>query len=197
MGNIMPVSKKQQVRIIGGQWKSRQISFPASVKIRPTPDRVRETLFNWLAPHIVGSRCLDLFAGSGALSFEALSRGANYVVMCDKSSTVINQLLQTAQLLQANTKNFLVYAMEFSLNTPLFIEKQPFDIVFIDPPFQQNLVKPACEWLLKNELIDKNSLVYIETENKLILDLPENFTIQKQGKTSQTRYYLAQLDKNL
>jgi len=191
----MPVLKNHQVRIIGGQWKSRKITFPAIANIRPTPDRVRETLFNWLAPHIKDSHCLDIFAGSGALSFEALSRGAKYVVMCDKSANVINQLLQTALDLQVNTQHFLVYQTEFSKNMPLFIEKQSFDIVFIDPPFHRNLVNPVCEWLISHELIHQNSFIYIETENDLELDLPQGFNILKQGKTTQTRYYLAQLDK--
>lgn len=200
----MPITPKQQVRIIGGQWKSRKIHFPFETAIRPTPDRVRETLFNWLSPYLLGASCLDLFAGSGVLSFEALSRGAAQVTLCDKSTRVIKQLLQTAKELNAPNEQTLICPFVFSPQSPVpaaFSAKR-YDIVFIDPPFYQNLITPICQWLVQHQLIDTHSLIYIETENIKSNDsatsslVPDTLQILKEGKTTQTRYFLTQLDKN-
>ena len=186
----MPGHKTQQIRIIGGKWRGRKICFPMLPEIRPTPDRVKETLFNWLAPHITGAYCLDLFTGSGALGFEALSRGANHVVMIDKSSVVIEHLRSIASILETNEITLYQGKAPDGVTLPPRI----FDIVFLDPPFQHNLVQPSCEWLEKQKLIDANSLIYIEVENnKTPLILPEHFKILKQGKTSQVIYYLVSI----
>ena len=130
--------KTSELRIIGGKWRGRKLKFSPSLDLRPTPNRVRETLFNWLAPVINNAICLDLFAGSGALGFEALSRGAQKVTMLDKSARVIKTLKANAEIL--GTENITFLCMEFSpsLKNPF---KQQFNVVFLDPPFKQNLIK--------------------------------------------------------
>ncbi|MDR1057783.1 MAG: 16S rRNA (guanine(966)-N(2))-methyltransferase RsmD [Coxiellaceae bacterium] len=152
------------LRIIGGEWRSRKISFIPLKGVRPTTDARRETLFNWLAPAIVGANCLDLFAGSGALGFEALSRGARHVVMVDMSIKIINQLKANAKLLQADDIEFYCLSIPNRLNK---ISKQIFDIVFLDPPFHHDLVKPTCEKLAITGYLAKNAYMYIESEKDL------------------------------
>jgi 16S rRNA (guanine966-N2)-methyltransferase len=186
------MSKKSlpQVRIIGGQWRSRKIVFPALADIRPTPDRVRETLFNWLTPYIENAYCLDLFAGSGALGFEALSRGARHVVMVDKSPIVIEELRENAQLL----KTTHVTLFQGKAPDNVILPNEPFDIVFLDPPFHHDLIKPSWEWLVSHRFITTQSLIYIETaKTKEKLLFPENCFVLKQGQTKQIDYYLTQL----
>lgn len=189
----MTTREKRQLRIIGGCWRSRKISFPDNLDIRPTADRVRETLFNWLAPVIPGAYCLDLFTGSGALSFEALSRGAGHVVMVDKSPRVIENLRETTTQLDIPSDRFTLYKGEAPNN--IILPPKPFDVVFLDPPFRHNLIQPSCEWLIHQKLIAPLSYVYIEKERRAAFSLPPQFKILKQGKTSQVEYYLVQLDK--
>lgn len=155
------MNNKNKVRIIGGNWRGRIINFPANTKIRPTPDRVRETLFNWLQNTISGTNCLDLFAGSGIIGFEAISRGANNVVFLEKDVKCVNGLLNTQKILNCDKSSII------NANIPKYILKsnQPFDIVFMDPPFYKNLISPTCRWLEENNLIKQNSLVYIEIES--------------------------------
>lgn len=184
----MVKNQTHQLRIIGGMWRSRKIQIPDLAEIRPTPDRVRETLFNWLSPVISGAYCLDLFTGSGALAFEALSRGARHVVMVDKSPVAIEALRETAQKLGADN-NITLYQGQAPEN--IILPKDPFDIVFLDPPFRQNLIRLSCEWLQQQKLIHKKSYIYIEIEkeNDEII-IPEKWHILKEGKTKQIKYYL-------
>ncbi|HEV2613495.1 MAG TPA: 16S rRNA (guanine(966)-N(2))-methyltransferase RsmD [Gammaproteobacteria bacterium] len=186
----MPKNQTHQLRIIGGIWRSRKIQIPGLTEIRPTPDRVRETLFNWLSPVISGAYCLDLFAGSGALSFEALSRGAKHVVMVDKSPIVIESLRNTAQKLGA--ENITLYQGHAPEN--IILPKEPFDIIFLDPPFHQNLIGPSCNWLLQQGLVHAKSYVYIETEKEQeTIAIPANWHILKEGKTKNIKYFLVAL----
>ncbi|MDX2164158.1 MAG: 16S rRNA (guanine(966)-N(2))-methyltransferase RsmD [Gammaproteobacteria bacterium] len=183
----MPRKQSHQLRIIAGKWRSRKISVLELAEIRPTPDRVRETLFNWLSPVIDGAYCLDLFAGSGALSFEALSRGAKHVVMVDKSPMVIESLRTTAQELGAD--NITLY--QGHAPEKVILPKEPFDIIFLDPPFNQDLINGSCEWLIKNKLIHEKTYVYVEMEkeNETFNILPY-WHILKEGKTKQIKYFL-------
>src|SRR5262245_38024853 len=128
--------KPGQVRIIAGKWRGRRLAVPDVKDLRPTPDRVRETLFNWLAPVIAGSRCLDLFAGTGVLGFEALSRGAAYVEMVDQSEKVMATLKE--ELAQFGANNAQIYRA----NVPVQLKSpsEPFNIVFLDPPYNANLL---------------------------------------------------------
>lgn len=183
----MPRKQSHQLRIIAGKWRSRKIPVLELAEIRPTPDRVRETLFNWLSPVMADAYCLDLFAGSGALSFEALSRGAKHVVMVDKSPMVIASLRTTAQELGAD--NITLY--QGHAPEKIILPKEPFDIIFLDPPFNQNLINVSCEWLIKNKLIHEKTYVYIEMEkeNEALNILPY-WHVLKEGKTKQIKYYL-------
>ncbi|MEI8054741.1 MAG: 16S rRNA (guanine(966)-N(2))-methyltransferase RsmD [bacterium] len=177
------------LRIIGGKWRSRKISFVSLKGLRPTTDAVRETLFNWLAPVINNTNCLDLFAGSGALGFEALSRGAKHVVMVDASTQIISMLKKTAQLLNAEDVDFYSAKIPQALSK---IPEQSFDIVFLDPPFNFDLIKPTCEKLVSSGYLAKNAIVYIEAEKELDIKkvTPESWQILRQKTVGQVGSHL-------
>lgn len=157
--------------------------------MRPTPDRVRETLFNWLSPFIREARCLDLFAGSGALGFEALSRGAKSIVMLDKSKVVCQQLRKNSDLLSADNAHVYHAFVPRDLSKIL----KPFDIIFLDPPFHQGLLKPCSTYLEENNFLAEHALIYIEAEDDLIeLGIPSQWQLLKKDKAGQVRYYLYQ-----
>lgn len=184
--------KQGTVRIIAGQWRGRRLQVPDSKDLRPTPDRVRETLFNWLAPWIAGARCLDLFAGSGVLGFEALSRGAVLAVMVDEAPDVIH-LLQD-QLLKFDAKNGEVYRAR----VPGQLKKPdvPFDVVFLDPPYQSGLLLPTCQYLEEQGFLADGAYIYLEAgevinEN----DLPAGWRIIKSSKAGQVAYHLVKREK--
>ena len=152
--------KQQQVRIIGGQWRGRKLTFPSADGLRPTGDRIRETLFNWLAPYIQGARCADLFAGSGALGLEALSRGAAHCDFVDTAGAALAQIKQHLQTLGAQDKGSC-----HAVTAQQFLQKvvAPYDIVFIDPPFKLQLVEPVCASLAHPGLLRDAALIYVET----------------------------------
>lgn len=184
--------KPGQIRIIGGEWRGRKLKVPEVADLRPTPDRVRETLFNWLAPVIAGANCLDLFAGSGALGFEASSRGAAHVVMVDFSADVIALLQQEGVMLKA--KNLDIYRA--TIPEQLKLPVKPFDIVFLDPPYQQNILLPCCFYLEENAFLADNAYIYLEAKSALTqADLPPNWEIIKSKKAGQVAYHLAQRKK--
>jgi 16S rRNA (guanine966-N2)-methyltransferase len=153
-------TKNGTLRIIGGQWRGRKLSFSPVEGLRPTPDRVRETLFNWLTPVINGARCLDLFTGSGALGLEALSRGALSCDFVDTSTAALGQIEHHLQTLHAATgaRCHAMPAMTFLENA-----REPYDVVFVDPPFNRGLVVPVCSQLDILSLVVAQGLVYIET----------------------------------
>lgn len=180
--------KVGQVRIIGGEWRSRKVSFLEAEGLRPTPDRVRETLFNWLAPYIEGAHCLDLFTGSGALSFEALSRGANSATLLDTNHHVIAHLKKQLALLNCPTANVInKSAMQF-LQQPAI---QQFDVVFLDPPFRQSLLQDSCLLLEQNNWLANEAWVYTESEiTPSTLTMPMNWQLYKEKKAGQVYYAL-------
>ena len=149
-----------QLRIIGGEWRGRKLAFPDIEGLRPTTDRVRETLFNWLTPHIHGARCLDLFAGSGALGLEALSRGASHCSFVDSSRKATAQIQDHLQTLAAADRGICQTASAISF---LAGETGPWNIVFLDPPFGHDLVAPCCELLDTSDCLAAESRVYIES----------------------------------
>ncbi len=176
-----------QVRIIAGKWRGRKINFPDLLKLRPTPDRVRETLFNWLTPIIVDACCLDLFAGSGALGFEALSRGAKSVLMVDNDPDVIDALKKSRTKLQAEEASI------FQAHIPQQALKDtgPYEIVFLDPPFHKDLLTPCCQWLEESHYLAQHAYIYIECEASLKqVAVPENWTLSRQKVAGQVAYYL-------
>ncbi|MDF2868120.1 MAG: rsmD [Gammaproteobacteria bacterium] len=183
-----------KVRIIGGRWRGRKLPFPDVPGLRPTADRVRETLFNWLSPHINGAHCLDLFAGSGALGFEAASRGAAKVLMIDNDRAVIQQLKANQTLLNAQNVTIYQAAIPESSSLP----EKPFDLVFLDPPFHKNLINQACQWLIHHHYLAKQALIYLETEATLTpLPIPQTWEILKAKKTSQVNYYLIKANDSI
>ena len=153
-----PKGGRAEVRIIGGEWRGRKLHFPQSDELRPTPDRVRETLFNWLQLHVRGSRCLDLFAGSGALGFEALSRGARETVFVERDTAAASNIDDMLRVLECprgrlERRDAFVY-----LASPA----EPFDVVFVDPPFAANLVQKTCEELERGGWLRNGAFVYLE-----------------------------------
>lgn len=178
-----------QVRIIAGQYRGRKLPVLMADGLRPTTDRVKETVFNWLAPYVVGANSLDCFAGSGSLGFEALSRGAAQITFYELSSPAAKQISANVDLL--NIHNAIV--KKGSCLALLNAEKQPFDLVFLDPPFRQNLVPQTAEILEQKGLLNENAIVYIEAESELTqLSLPCNWQLLKEKVAGQVAYRLYQ-----
>jgi 16S rRNA (guanine966-N2)-methyltransferase len=180
---------KNQIRIIGGEWRSRQISFYDAPGLRPTPSRVRETLFNWLQYDIPGSRCLDLFAGSGALGFEAASRGAKTVVQVEQDANACRTLHENAIKLNAKQIN-LVQSDVFRFLADC--NPETFDIVFLDPPFSFNFVVQTCQWLEDKGWLNQRALIYVEAESgkRIIENMPENWHLLKSKIAGEVAYHL-------
>lgn len=179
---------RSQLRIIGGQWRGRKLSFTPDEGLRPTTDRVRETLFNWLAPHIHGARCADLFAGSGALGLEALSRGASHCDFVDSSRQALGQIDSHLAALEAGDHGLChpLAAAQFLKNA-----SAPYDIVFIDPPFGQGLAAPTCAALEENQLLANNALAYVETASaEPCPDVPVRWTLHREKTAGGVAYRL-------
>jgi 16S rRNA (guanine966-N2)-methyltransferase len=179
--------QNNQVRIIGGEHRGRKLSFPDIPGLRPTGDRIRETLFNWLQPRLPGASCLDLFAGSGALGMEAASRGASRVIMLDSSPLVVDQLKQNIALLRLEqTEVQQADALVWLDNNP-----EPFDILFLDPPFADNLLQELCQKLEQGGWLKPDSLIYLEmdagSQSPL---LPSNWKVLKEKRAGQVEYLL-------
>jgi 16S rRNA (guanine966-N2)-methyltransferase len=175
------------LRIIGGSWRGRKLRFPDSPDIRPTPDRVRETLFNWLGERIRGARCLDLFAGSGALGLEALSRGAAAVSFIERDAAAVREL--RARLSEWGSTLGSVEradALEF-----LAGPARAFDIVFLDPPFGAGLLGAAAERLSARGWLAPAALIYVECDARASLpQLPPAFTPLKAKRAGEVGYHL-------
>jgi 16S rRNA (guanine966-N2)-methyltransferase len=179
---------KNQIRIIGGEWRSRQIGFYDAPGLRPSPARVRETLFNWLQYDIPGSRCLDLYAGSGALGFEAASRGAKSVVLVEQDANACRNLHENAVKLSA-TQIKIVQNDVFRF---LANDAESFDVVFLDPPFGLNLTNQTCLWLEDKGWLNPHAKIYVEVESKvkLLEGLPENWRPLKSKTAGEVGYHL-------
>jgi 16S rRNA (guanine966-N2)-methyltransferase len=184
-------SGRNSVRIIAGAWRGRRVHFPDLPALRPTPDRVRETLFNWLQHSIAGSRCLDLFAGSGALGLEALSRGASEVVFVEQFPAAARTLQEQLTRLGGASKGRVMEmgAARF-LRTPV----KAFDIVFLDPPFGlEELAKYVP--LLDTGWVAAGSLVYLENERSAgVPALPAHWELLKSKSAGEVGYHLARLN---
>lgn len=187
-----PASNKpkgsNQLRIIGGLWRGRKLGFPDVDGLRPTGDRIRETLFNWLAPDIQGAHCLDLFAGSGALGLEALSRGAHSSLLLEKHAAAAQQLKHNLQLLQADNGR-----VEQVDSLQWLKQQQPphsFDIAFIDPPFALDLWEPIAAALEAQAWLSEDAVIYLEAPRDAQLQLPANWQLHRDKQAGQVSYRL-------
>ncbi|WP_019528743.1 16S rRNA (guanine(966)-N(2))-methyltransferase RsmD [Dasania marina] len=180
-----------QLRIIGGLWRGRKLSFPSLEGLRPTPDRVRETLFNWLAPELPGARCLDLFCGSGALGLEALSRGAARVDMVDNAREAVQQLRSNMALLQADTSQ----AKQDNALNWLSQRQLPYDIIFLDPPFRSGLAQECITALAQQPLFKDPAWLYLEMgRDEALPSLPSHWHLHREKTAGQVRYQLFRIE---
>jgi 16S rRNA (guanine966-N2)-methyltransferase len=179
-----------KVRIIGGKWRGRIIKVAPRENLRPTLDRVRETLFNWLRPHIHNTKCLDCFAGSGILGLEAMSQGAESVTFIEKDEPCIKVLRESVSILEVESKCNIIRQDVLS-----WLVKQkftnPFDVIFLDPPYDKDLFTPTLKLLQQSESIGPNTLIYFE-DNQPLSKCPDNFSILKQAKAGMVTFHLIQ-----
>lgn len=176
-----------QIRLIGGQWRGRKLPVPDSPGLRPTTDRVRETLFNWLAPSMVDARCLDCFAGSGALGLEALSRYAARATLLEMERGVAQQLQKNLATLKAGN------AQVVNTNTLAFLAQSgtPHDIVFVDPPFRKGLLEETLTLLESNGWLADDALIYVESEVENGLPpVPASWQLHREKVAGQVAYRL-------
>ena len=171
-----------RVRIVGGQWRSRLLEVASVTGLRPTPDRVRETLFNWLGQDLDGQRCLDLFAGTGILGFEAASRGAGAVVLVERDARALDALHKAAKTLQASQVEIVRGdAVRFAETTP-----RRFDGVFLDPPYSQGWIGRVQPWL--DRLLEPDGWLYVESE--AAVEQLGAWHVVKQGRAGQVHFQL-------
>ncbi|WP_250655503.1 16S rRNA (guanine(966)-N(2))-methyltransferase RsmD [Alkalimarinus coralli] len=181
--------KSSTLRIIGGLWRSRRLTFSAAEGLRPTTDRVRETLFNWIAPVLPGANCLDLFAGSGALGLEALSREASSATFIDQSPIATQSLKNNLQLLKAQNATVLNTDAVKWLSTAA--PEASYHIVFVDPPFRCGLVQQCIDYLQEDSILCKGAYIYIEIEKEAARpSTPEHWHLHREKEAGQVRYML-------
>lgn len=186
-------SAANQVRIIGGIHRGRRLRFVPVLGLRPTPDRVRETLFNWLSADIVGARCLDLYAGSGALGMESLSRGAAYLMAVERNRAAAQRLRENLSLLDAGTFDVIQADV---LRVLKQCPDQPFDIVFADPPFAGDLLGETCRRLVEAGWLTPDGRVYIEQDaHRAWPELPAGWAVHREGRAGQSAHRLLRCSK--
>ena len=183
---------RNSVRIIGGVWRGRRIHFPDLPDLRPTPDRVRETLFNWLQHSLAGTRCLDLFAGSGALGLESLSRGAAEVVFVEQFPAASRTLQEQLVRLGGEGKGRV---MEMGAARFLRTPGKPFDVAFLDPPFGKHALAEYIPMLDSGDWLKVGGLVYLENERIAgIPTLPAHWELLKSKSAGEVGYHLARVN---
>ena len=183
--------REGRLRIIAGRWRGRRIPIPARPGLRPTPDRVRETLFNWLAPMIQGAVCLDLYAGSGALGLEAASRGAGAVTLVETDPRAFETLARVCAELGAETVELVrAGALDYVAATP-----RRFDVVFVDPPFQAGLLRESCARIDEAGILAPGARIYLERPAREHTPrLPEGWSLLRERRAGQVVYALAGVD---
>jgi 16S rRNA (guanine966-N2)-methyltransferase len=183
-------SSSYSMRIIGGKWRGRKVSFAQHDEIRPTPNRIRETLFNWLQGFMHGSKCLELYAGSGILSLEALSRGAKSVTLIEQSSQVHQHLQSELAIITDDPQSYRCInqpAMTWASNP----SDGPFDIIFLDPPFAGSELDTVLPLIEVQNLLSADGIVYIESPAKILSEaIPFQFEIYKQMQAGSVHYCL-------
>ena len=187
-------SQAGRLRIVAGNWRSRLLDIADVAGLRPTSERIRETLFNWLAPRLPGARCLDLYAGTGALGLEALSRGAASAVFVESNPVAEQQLRKNIEVLGAdNAKVEPRDALGYLSNA----SHEPFDIVFLDPPYAGNLLGETCRLLVDTHQLAGNAFVYLEDDrSRGEPDLPTGWKVLKNKTAGNVRYLLAQVGED-
>ena len=190
--NEMKKEKKGEIRIIGGKWKGKKIYFNLNDDLRPTPDRAKETLFNWLGQDLNKMYCLDLFSGTGALGLEALSRGAKKVTFVEKNKDYLQKIKKV--YLEMSEKEdcdfFCAECLEWVQNNS---SKAKYDLIFIDPPFNKNLIDNLLSNILRRELLSERGKIYFEFEKKLDLEIPESLNLKKKKSLGKKSYVLAEV----
>ncbi len=177
------------VRIVAGRWRGSKLPVADIAGLRPTADRVRETLFNWLQPHLAGARCLDLFAGSGALGFEAASRGASEVVLIEREPRLVALLRESAARLEADNLHIeQADALQWLARAPA----RAFDVVFVDPPFAQALWAQAARALAP--WLSPAAFVYVERGRDSGFEPPADWRLHREAQTREVRYALYRRD---
>ena len=188
----MKKEKKGEIRIIGGKWKGKKIYFDLNDDLRPTPDRAKETLFNWLGQDLKKMYCLDLFSGTGALGLEAFSRGAEKVTFVEKNKEYLQKIkkvyLEMSE--KADCDFFCAECLEWIQNNN---SGTKYDLIFIDPPFNKNLIHDLLAAILEKELLSKNGQIYFEFEKKLDLEIPESLNLKKKKSLGKKSYVLAEV----
>ncbi|MFO1505430.1 MAG: 16S rRNA (guanine(966)-N(2))-methyltransferase RsmD [Steroidobacteraceae bacterium] len=181
-----------QVRIIAGSLRGRRIPVPDVPGLRPTPDRVRETLFNWLAPHLAGARVLDLFAGTGALGIEAASRGAAAVTLVESQRTAQAALRDTLQRLGLPATKLVTG----DALAHLAAGAEPYDVIFLDPPFAANLQAPALAAIHRHHRLAPGGFCYVELPaDSPLPPLPEGWAVHRSGRAGEVGYHLLHVPK--
>ncbi|HTN33942.1 MAG TPA: 16S rRNA (guanine(966)-N(2))-methyltransferase RsmD [Marinobacter sp.] len=177
-----------ELRIIGGDWRSRKLRFPSVGGVRPTPARTRETLFNWLSFHLAGSECLDLFAGSGALGLEALSRGAAKTTFVDHTPALAQALRENLRLLKSTGSEVVCASADVYLSHRT---RPPFDIIFMDPPFRQGWLERLFPLLSTQGWANNSGWIYVEHESEITTpSVPHNWHLHRQKTAGQVTYCL-------
>ncbi len=186
--NAGPKRPEGRFRIIAGEWRGRRFDFPAMEGVRPTGDRIRETVFNWLQPVIPGARCLDLFAGSGALGLEALSRGAGELVFVDRERSLLEAIEGHLGVLgrESGCRCVCADAADF-----LTSNSNQFDVVFLDPPFGAGRAAEMCRLLANEEQLAPGARVYVESEAGADPDLPDGWRLLRSARAGNVGYHLA------
>ena len=177
-----------KVRIIGGKWRGRRLPVPDCAGLRPTPDRVRETLFNWLQPLVNGAVCLDLYAGTGILGLEAISRGAAAAVLVEADPLLAGHIRRSIALLGAGRE---VHVEELEARAWLRRSRAQFDLVFLDPPFGQGLVERSLGLLRAQHALRPGARIYVEAEPGL--QAPEDFRVVRHGRAGKVQFLLGEL----
>jgi len=189
--NEMKKEKKGEIRIIRGKWKGKKIYFDLNDDLRPTPDRAKETLFNWLGQDLSQMSCLDLFSGTGALGLEAFSRGAKKVTFVEKNKEYLQKIKKV--YLEMSEKEdcdfFCAECLDWVQNNS---SKTKYDLIFIDPPFNKNLINNLLSNILKRELLSESGKIYFEFEKKLDLKIPESLSLKKKKNLGRKSYVLVE-----
>jgi len=178
------MARGNSIRIIGGRFRGRRLRFPSAAGLRPTADRLRETLFNWLQAEIAGKRCLDLFAGSGALGFEALSRGAGFVRFVEAAPAVARQLKENLRLLDVEGQAAVqrADALKWVRRAP----ERPYDLVFLDPPYALEVLPSLCARLERNRWLAEEAWIYLEQEShRPWFELPSGWKVHREARAGQ------------